>query len=91
MANPYAALNDVNDAALLLNNSQQNLAGAKVQVANLNNLTESEQNAVLDLVASANGVSRSSLKFAGNNQNIVYTNQNGYDTTYSLTDYAENK
>lgn len=87
--NPYAALNEVNDAARTLDAAHSNLNGSKVQVSDLNNLTSAEQIAILNAVAQANGLNQNDLKFANNNQSIVYTNANGYTTTYNVSDYAE--
>lgn len=91
MNNPYAALNEVNDAAKILDAAHSNLNGSKVQVADLSNLTADEQTAILNAVASANGISAADLKFANNNQSIVYTNANGYATNYAISDYAEKR
>lgn len=67
--------------------AQGNLNGKKVQVTDLNNLTSTEQQEIIQSAATANGVETSAVKFSGNS-NLEITSATGYVSTVPVTDYA---
>lgn len=67
--------------------AQGQLNGKKVQVTDLNNLTSSEQQEIIQSAATANGVDTSAVKFSGNS-NLEITSASGYVSTKPVTDYA---
>ncbi len=83
-----STLLDVHTALDAINKAQRALTGQKVVVSDLNNLTASEQSAIISAAAKANNVSESSVQFINNNTQLQITNANGYQTTVSVNDYA---
>lgn len=67
--------------------AQGQLNGKKVQVTDLNNLTSTEQQEIIQSAATANGVETSAVKFSGNS-NLEITSASGYVSTKPVTDYA---
>lgn len=67
--------------------AQGQLNGKKVQVTDLNNLTSSEQEQIIQVAATANGVQTSAVKFSGSS-NLEITSATGYVSTKPVTDYA---
>lgn len=83
-----STLLDVHTALDAINKAQRALTGQKIVVSDLNNLTASEQSAIISAAAKANNVSESSVQFINNNTQLQITNANGYQTTVSVNDYA---
>ena len=82
-----ADMYEVNNNLNALITAQGQLNGKKVQVTDLNNLTTSEQDQIIQVVANAEGVPASSVKFSGNS-NIEVTAATGYVSTKPVSDYA---
>lgn len=82
-----ANMAEVNTNLNALVTAQGQLNGRKVQVTDLNNLSASEQEQIIQVVANAEGVPTSSVKFSGNT-NVEVTSATGYVSTKPVTDYA---
>lgn len=82
-----STLLDVKNAVDAINKAQAALNGSKVSVADRNDLSANEIDAIIKLAAQVNNVSESDIKFADNNQNLVITSSNGYTRTVPVTDY----
>lgn len=85
-----STLLDVNKALSAITTAQAALTGNKVQVANLQNLTDAEKTAIIKLVASVNNVSESNVQFTNNNNQLIITDANNTTLTKTVntTDYA---
>lgn len=85
-----STLLDVNNALAAINKAQSALTGNKVQVANMQNLTDAEKAAIIKLVASANNVNESNVQFTNNNTQLVITDSNNssFTKTVNTSDYA---
>ena len=85
--NASATIGQVNEAESAITSAKAKLNGAKIAVANLNNLTPDEVTAIVRAVANANNVPESAIQFSNNNTTLSIVT-NGYTQSLNINDYA---
>lgn len=78
----------VNDAVSKINTAKAALNGKKVVVADLKNLTSTEADQIVQLIATVNGVDKSAIQFSNNNTVLTITSANGFQQVLNISDYA---
>ncbi|WP_278965528.1 SLAP domain-containing protein [Lactobacillus apis] len=78
----------VNDTLSKITTAKNALNGKKIPVNDLNNLTITEADQIVQLAATANGVDKSAIQFSNNNTILTITGANGFQQTLNITDYA---
>lgn len=78
----------VNDAVTKINTTKAALNGKKVVVSDLNNLTSTEADQIVQLIATVNGVDKSAVQFSNSNTVLTVTNANGFQQVLNISDYA---
>lgn len=82
-----ATIAQVNEAEAAITTAKAKLAGRKVTVANLSNLTPEEVTSIVKLAASVNNVPESAVQFTNNNTSLSIVT-NGYTQALNINDYA---
>lgn len=83
-----ATVASVKDEVNKISKAKAALNGKKIVVNDLKNLTMDEANQIVQLVATANGVDKNTVKFSNNNTVLTITSANGFEQTLNIEDYA---
>lgn len=89
--NAISTVAHVNEAVAQVNTAKAALNGKKVVVKDLQNLTLTEADQIVELVASVYGLDKSAVQFSDNNTVLTVTSPNGFQQTLIISDYATTK
>lgn len=88
MASTSATIANVKIAIQALNQAESDLNGSKITVADINNLSTNERDAVVKLAAKVNGVSEDDVSLINGAQSVQINNLNGSSKVDPITEYV---